>query len=58
VECVRHLAAAGDHAENLGTARRRVVEALEHQRAGPFGCKRRSKNPSLEATEWFGSSPE
>jgi hypothetical protein len=21
-------------------------------------CKRRSKNPSLEATEWFGSSPE
>jgi hypothetical protein len=25
---------------------------------GDQQSKRRSKNPSLEATEWFGSSPE
>jgi hypothetical protein len=28
------------------------------EQADPTRCKRRSKNPSLEATEWFGSWPE
>ena len=36
VERIRHLAAAFDHAEDLGAARLGVVEAFEHQRAGAF----------------------
>ena len=32
----RHLAEAFDHAEDFRAARLRVLEAFQHQRAGPF----------------------
>jgi cytochrome b561 len=47
---VSHAAAALFHHFVL---RDDVLECM-----APVICKRRSKNPSLEATEWFGSSPE